>query len=234
MAGGVRVGGARGVAGDPWRGLHLRTPRQRHRAGRALPGAAGGLAAGAVRRWAEAEYLALLDRALLDRFLSVREQAGLVAAAGELGVDQPTAVGLHRAYLAALARAALADGVVTAGERDDLDGVARLLDLDPWEVDAALEGSSGGCGRTKGAGFWLDPGDMVVFTGEMSVPRPVWEKRAEAAGLVPRSAVTKKVKLVVAADPDSPSGKARKAADYGIPIVTEEAFAAMLERAGHV
>jgi len=44
--------------------------------------------------------------------------------------------------------------------------------------------------------------------------------------------VTKKVKLVVTADPDSLSGKARKAADYGIPIVTEEAFAAMLER-GH-
>jgi len=73
---------------------------------------------------------------------------------------------------------------------------------------------------------------MVVFTGEMSVPRPVWEKRAVAAGLVPRSGVTKKVKLVVTADPDSLSGKARKAADYGIPIVTEEAFAAMLER-GH-
>ena len=183
---------------------------------------------------AEAEYLALLDRALLDRYLSVREQAGLVAAAGELGVDQPTAVSLHRSYLAALARAALADGVVTAGERDDLDAVAQLLDLDPCEVDAALEGSSGGCGRTEGAGFRLDPGDMVVFTGEMSVPRPVWEKRAEAAGLVPRSAVTKKVKLVVAVDPDSLSGKARMAADYGIPIVTEEAFAAMLQRLGHV
>ena len=123
--------------------------------------------------------------------------------------------------------------MVTAGERDDLDAVARLLDLDPCEVDAALEGSNGGCGRTEGAGCRLDPGDMVVFKGEMSVPRPVWEKRAEAAGLVTRSAETKKVKLVVAADPDSLSGKARKAADYGIPIVTEEAFAAMLERLGH-
>ncbi len=50
VAGGVRVGGARGMAGDPWHGLHLRTPRQRHRARRALSGAAGGLAAGAVRR----------------------------------------------------------------------------------------------------------------------------------------------------------------------------------------
>jgi len=182
---------------------------------------------------AEGEYLALLDRALLDRFLSVREQAGLVAAAVELGIDQPTAMGLHRSYLAALARAALADGVVTPAERDDLDAVAHLLDLDPCEVDAALAGGAA-CGDASVGGFRLDPGDMVVFTGEMSLPRSVWEQRAEAAGLVPWRSVTKKVRLVVAADPDSLSGKARKAADYGIPIVTEDAFAAMLERAGGV
>ncbi len=122
---------------------------------------------------------------------------------------------------------------MTAGERDDLDAVAHVLDLDPAEVDAALAGSDGVC-CGEGTRFRLDPGDMVVFTWEMSVPRPVWEKRAVAAGLVPRSGVTKKVKLVVAADPDSLSGKARMAADYGIPIVTEEAFAAMLQRLGHV
>ncbi|MEF2254696.1 BRCT domain-containing protein [Microbacterium schleiferi] len=34
--------------------------------------------------------------------------------------------------------------------------------------------------------------------------------------------MTKKVRLVVAADPDSLSGKAPKARDYGIPIVGEE------------
>jgi DNA polymerase-3 subunit epsilon len=83
-------------------------------------------------------------------------------------------------------------------------------------------------------GYRLDPGDLLVFTGEMALPRSEWEQRAEAAGLVPWRSVTKKVRLVMAADPDSLSGKARKAADYGIPIVTEEAFAVMLERPGHV
>lgn len=53
--------------------------------------------------------------------------------------------------------------------------------------------------------------DRIV---EVDAPAPLaWEQRAEAAGLV--SWVTKKVRLVVASDPDSPSGKARKA------IVTE-------------
>jgi len=41
--------------------------------------------------------------------------------------------------------------------------------------------------------------------------------------------VTKKVKLLVAADPDTLSGKGRKARDYGIPVITEDAFAGMLK-----
>jgi len=169
---------------------------------------------------AQAEYLALLDRALLDRLISVREQEALVACARDLGIDQPTALSLHRTYLHSLARAAWADGVVSEPEREDLLAVAALLDLDPAEVDGALAAAEG-----SGAGgvnhFRLQPGDLVVFTGQMAESREVWVERAVAAGLVPHPGVTKKVRLVVAADPDSLSGKARKAVDYGIPIVTE-------------
>jgi len=76
--------------------------------------------------------------------------------------------------------------------------------------------------------FALNHGDLVVFTGEMSRPRSEWEEISAGRGLVPHRAVTKKVELVVAADPDSLSGKARKARDYGIPVVTEDGFARML------
>lgn len=202
---------------------------------------------------AQVEYLALLDRALLDRLISVREQEALVACACDLEIDQPTALGLHRTYLHSLARAAWADGVVSEPEREDLLAVAALLDLDPAEVDGALaaaegsvagergsasqdrgeEGCPAGAAPSSGPGagvnhFRLQPGDLVVFTGQMAEPREVWVERAVAAGLVPHPGVTKKVRLVVAADPDSLSGKARKAVDYGIPIVTEEAFASMV------
>jgi DNA polymerase III subunit epsilon len=40
----------------------------------------------------------------------------------------------------------------------------------------------------------------------------------ECAGL------TRRTKVLVAADPDSLSGKAKKARDYGIPIITEAAL----------
>jgi DNA polymerase-3 subunit epsilon len=69
----------------------------------------------------------------------------------------------------------------------------------------------------------------VVFTGEMSCPREEWLTRA-AGGLMTHPSVTKAVALVVAADPDSLSAKARKAEAYGIPIVTESAFAGLLGR----
>jgi len=70
--------------------------------------------------------------------------------------------------------------------------------------------------------------DPVVFTGEMNEVREVWEERDRAAGLVVGKYVTKKTVLVVAGDPDSLSGKARKARDYKIPIVNEDAFGHML------
>lgn len=75
----------------------------------------------------------------------------------------------------------------------------------------------------------LARGDLVVFTGQMADPRDVWEQRASAAGLrVNRGYVTKATRVLVAADPWTLSGKARRARAYRVPIVSEEDFASML------
>lgn len=74
----------------------------------------------------------------------------------------------------------------------------------------------------------LASGDRVVFTGQMREPRATWEDRALAAGLAVYGYVTRGTRLVVAADLDSMSVKARTARAYRIPIVTEDAFAGML------
>lgn len=178
-------------------------------------------------------YLALLDRALLDRYISATEGDALVAAAADLGLGRRAVEGLHRDYLDALARAAWDDGVVTDDERTELYAVAALLGLSTGDADRALEAAcdalpDAGQGAERRSSFALAAGDLVVFTGEMDEDREVWEDRARAAGLQPHTGVTKKVRLVVAADPDSMSGKAKKARQYGIPIVTPAAFAGML------
>ncbi|MDR2379120.1 MAG: 3'-5' exoribonuclease [Bifidobacteriaceae bacterium] len=186
------------------------------------------------------QYLALLDRALIDRVVSSREADELVQLAADLGIDQATANRLNADYLAALARAALADSQVTEAEFRDLTTVAELLDLGGDKVRLALDQAwrdllqTAALGQpTPAAGpapsvFRLHSGDMVVFTGQTSRPRDALERLAADAGLIAHPSVTKKVAVVVAADPDSLSGKARKAADYGIPIITESAFMRLL------
>lgn len=172
-------------------------------------------------------YFALLDQVLLDHHISAAEADALIALAARLDLSRADAVRLHHDYLTALAHAAKADGIVTPAERRELDLVADLLGLPPAAVEAALASDDAPRHPSATAGFRLEPGDLVVFTGEMDGGREAWEERARRAGYVPHGNITKRVRLLVAADPDSMSGKARKARAYGIPIVTPDAFARM-------
>mgnify|MGYP002738760887 CR=1 FL=1 len=127
--------------------------------------------------------------------------------------------------------AALVNGVISEAERADLAQVTELLGLEPAHLDKALHNPDA---STRLGRFAVTPGDIVVFTGQLDEPREVWEEYATAAGLVPRQRVTKRTHLVVAADPDSLSGKAQKARDYQIPIVDVATFLKLTaEQKGH-
>ncbi|RSX51999.1 exonuclease domain-containing protein [Bifidobacterium callimiconis] len=67
----------------------------------------------------------------------------------------------------------------------------------------------------------LREGDRIVLTGAMSQRRADWIDDLAAVGITVWPSVTKKVRLVVAADVDTESTKARKARAYNIPIVSE-------------
>ncbi len=177
------------------------------------------------------EYLALLDRALLDSYLSAHEEALLVQTANELGISRSQAAILHAQYFNEVVAAAWSDGVLTVDEMQDLEKIAVLLQVSPDALEAARQprevrvpSGPGNADKESDSSFRspLQPGDMVVLTGDMSKPRDDIEGHLRDAGYVPHRAVTKKVKLLVAADPDSLSGKARKARDYGIPVVGED------------
>lgn len=180
-------------------------------------------------------YLDVLEMALLDGVLAEHEKRALVAVAQDQGLTRGQVIDVHAQYLRALAGVAWADGVVTPKERADLELVARLLDLPAADVEIALEvaketavtGEPGAVELFATAGLTLLPGDRVAFTGEMKVERSEWERRARDAGLQP-AGLAKSTKVLVAADPNSLSGKASKAQAYGIPIITEDAFARLL------
>ncbi|MCG5440779.1 exonuclease domain-containing protein [Micromonospora foliorum] len=174
-------------------------------------------------------YLALLDQALLDRHISATEADALVATAETFGLARVDIEHLHRAYLASLAGVALEDGVLTSSERHDLDEVAELLGFQRSDVDEALAAAATDIPRQRRPNGWrLQPGDKIVFTGAMDPPRSEWEDEARMAGLLVGDNVTKKTRLLIAADPDTMSGKATVARKYGIPIVHPAAYQNML------
>ena len=171
-------------------------------------------------------YLAHLDSVIADRLITEDEARSVLATAETLGLGRRQVATLHRRYYAALVQAAHADGVVTALEAAELARVARLLDVDsagtttpqlsPPDSPNQLHVAPGSC-------LTLAPGDRVAFTGAMSCPRSDLESMARNAGLVCGS-LTKKTTVLVVADPQSQSGKARKARSYGTLLVSEQVF----------
>lgn len=190
------------------------------------------------------EYVAVLDRALMDRLLSATEVRELAQIANSLGLTRGAVEDMHREYFRQVARVAWSYQELTTDEKSDLNLVGELLQIDPAEqaeillgeqrlaelreTDAELVGNSDAVLRQPGNRFGLQPGDMIVLTGDMTRPRAEIEAEVVCAGYVPWSGVTKKVKLVVAADPDSMSGKAKKARDYGIPVVADYVLSGLL------
>jgi DNA polymerase-3 subunit epsilon len=169
-------------------------------------------------------YLSVLESALLDRYLSAHEEHALVETAIGLGIEREMLEGIHRDYLASMAAVALADGFVTSVERADLETVASLLGLSHAAVDAALASVEPSAARDE---FRIGAGDWICLTGSMQRPRSEWESLAVERG-IQVGGLTRKTRVLVAADPDSQSGKAAKAREYGVPIVTEQMLARLL------
>jgi DNA polymerase-3 subunit epsilon len=182
-------------------------------------------------------YGAVLDRLLEDRHVDDSEADALVETAARWGMSRDQIELAHRDYLNQLAIAAVADGIVTDAERRDLKLVARLLGQGKRNMDEILSEAAAKVSETQ-----RDPapapasessllGMRVCFTGELQcqhggqmVSRELAEELATKAGLVVMDAVTKKLDLLVLADPQSQSGKAKKARRFGIRIMHEPVF----------
>jgi DNA polymerase-3 subunit epsilon len=177
-------------------------------------------------------YLAALDTVLEDRRVTATEAESLRDLAVSLGVGADAVITAHQMYLRALAVAAWADGVITDAEYADLGEVARLLGFPATAVDIELTAARGMTQQVTVPvnGRELHAGDAVCITGDTAILRDELEVRATDAGLRVTSAVSRKTRLVVAADPDSESTKARRARELGIPIIAEPVFLTMLQR----
>lgn len=180
------------------------------------------------------EYVDLLDRVLEDRVVTEDEAEGLFQTAMRWGLSRDRILSIHRSYLEALTCAALADGVITSTEREDLELVTRLFGYDVATLDAMLSAGpsrqplrSDGPGPNRGSLARLSvcfTGDSrLTFQGE-HLTRVMAEELASKAGLVVKGSVAKGLDLLVVVDAHSLSGKAQMARRYGTRIMAEKVF----------
>ena len=180
---------------------------------------------------AKLAYEALLDRVLEDRRISPAESDELEQLAQETGLTQPEAVAVNEAYLLELLRLAHSDGIVSDAERRELQDVQRLLAIDD-SVREQLEARARAGGGDRAPQEREDlSGKTVCFTGAMQcrvrgerADRSLAQELATHAGMIVRSGVSKKLDMLVLADPDSMSGKAKKARTLGVRLVAESVF----------
>jgi DNA polymerase-3 subunit epsilon len=185
------------------------------------------------------DYFAVLDRVLEDRRVLPEEASALEDLARSLGISRHAAVDAHRRYMSGLIAVALRDGTITPAEMVDLEQVRDLLGLSSADL-AELVKTARVADNDREDNSAVPPasnlaGKSVCFTGTFSCllkgERGTKETAAQLAadaGMHVRKGVTKKLDMLVAADPDSMSGKARKARQYGIRIVAEPVFWRMM------
>ena len=180
---------------------------------------------------AVADYTELLDRVLEDRIVTDDELADLAAVAQESSLGRKQLEAINLAYMRGLVSIALADGLVTQAEHRDLERAAALLEIDSAELDSLLadESSADPC-ALPGDGREFE-GMTVCFTGSSNcaingerVTRGFAREVASDAGLTVLKGVSKRLDILVVADPDTQSGKARKAREHGTRIIAERSF----------
>ena len=187
-------------------------------------------------------YLSLLDRVLEDRRVTGDEVAALALFATEWGIDQTALGQLHALYLDAVVRLAWADGVVTPAEQSDLETVAELLGvslaserrhlyLHPTSRHQSLTGPTTTPCHLRSPGSLSCRASPSVSRARASarctgrpLSREQQESLAASAGLRVKANVSGRLDILVLADVESQSGKARKAAELGVRRIAEPVF----------
>jgi DNA polymerase-3 subunit epsilon len=171
----------------------------------------------------EVAYLLLLNMAMDDLVISPEESTELQKWAEELKITNSRLNQLHMNYFESFVQSALRDGIISEVEREVLTKIANALNLvvDIPQTPTILSGGEDA----------LNAGSKICFTGTAITPngkqiaRAELEAMASRVGLFPVSAVTKKgCDILVAADEASMSGKAQKAREWGIHVISVEKF----------
>ena len=170
---------------------------------------------------AEMSYLDALSSGLSDLHLTEMEIAHLEEWAEFLGLTEEQRQKAHQSYFDSFLIAAERDGIITQEEKLMIDHLGILLEVkhDPIVATPQADASV------------FKPGVRVCFTGSAKddsgkdLLRSDLELQARENGLVNVDSVSKGgCDVLVAADKNSMSGKAKKAKGWGMPVLSVQEF----------
>lgn len=168
------------------------------------------------------DYFDALDWVLDDGVVTSEEQALLDEIIQSSNLTDSQVRAMQESYLKSLIQAVERDSVVSSEELALVTKIARVLDVE----DVSLPKVTKTATATR-----IKRGQRVCFTGTAvdqdgnHLERSMLEATAAASGLQPVSGVSRKsCDLLVAADVASSSGKAKRARDLGIPVISAGEF----------
>lgn len=207
------------------------------------PGLAGGSPFEPAESLAEPSYLLTRDPGLpapstdrLPTLSALVEASASISAALLDGAGRAPSTGSRPPAVVAEAVAARLANVATKASRLSPRLIERLQTVEVLLGEAFVDHLVTAVNEANPpASDVLQPGARVCFTGTATSPsgrlyeRDEMEALARDAGLVPATNVTKtKCDLLVVAEVGTQSGKARKARDYGKPVVSADEFFAWI------
>ncbi|MBI9034401.1 MAG: hypothetical protein JEZ03_08020 [Bacteroidales bacterium] len=181
------------------------------------------------------QYLNLLDGILADRLITESEIRELYHFMYEFNISQKQVDEIHSEYIRKLVRVYLLDEFLSPSEKNDLKNVCELLCINEDEVYKIIEFERAKIAKQRvnnADGCLADiVGKSVCFTGQLlsqldghPIDRASAQELAIERGLIVKSGISKNLDFLVVADPNSLSGKARKAREIGIKLIAEPVF----------
>jgi DNA polymerase-3 subunit epsilon len=166
-------------------------------------------------------YLDALSSLLSDFKLTKDESSQLKIWASDLGLSKKEIETANSIFINSIVEAAERDNYISPTERDLISRISTELG-----IEIELDQSS----NAKETEVSLVSGIRVCFTGTARdekgdvITREFLESIAQSRGLEVVSLTKTSCDLLVAADKSSMSGKAKKARDYGITVISVSEF----------
>ena len=185
-------------------------------------------------------YVNLLDRVLEDQFICDTEQTELVDLAQKWQLDADSVDEIHKIYLTSLVAKAFEDGKLDDTEIAELRIKTTMLGMKSSTLDTISKIVGRGAYPTRSATTRNSksknvPFASVCFSGESQcnykgerLTRELAEILSAGAELNVLPRVTKKLGALVVADENTMSQKAQKAREYGVPVIHEKEFWALI------